>query len=73
LSARWARPVDHLGLPHVLDKSSLAERVYRLSDGGSPPGVCAGRGWGHGAPHDLHCAYLGEEVQPTLRKVKREA
>jgi len=43
LSAGWVCPVDHLRLLYVLDKSSLAEGLYCLSDGGygSPPGVGA--------------------------------
>jgi hypothetical protein len=61
-------PVGHLSLPYVLDTSSLAEGVYRLSDGGSPR-LCAGRRRGD-AHCDLHGAYLGE---PTPRKVEGEA
>jgi hypothetical protein len=49
--------VDGLRLP---DKPLLAERIYRLSDCGPPPGVCARRGRGHGAFYDFLGAYLGE-------------
>jgi hypothetical protein len=57
-----ACPVDHLGLPHVLDKPPLAEGVCSFSDGGDgdPQRFCAGRGWGHDAFYDIYCAYLGE-------------
>jgi hypothetical protein len=56
-----------------LNKPSLAEGVYRLSDGGDgpTPGVCVWSGWGHGAFVHLRGAYLGE--QPTPRKVEDEA
>jgi len=72
LSAERARPVDHLGLPHVLDKPPFAQGIYRLSDGGdcAPPRLCAGRRRGDDAHCDLHCAYLGE---PTPHKVRGEA
>ena len=75
LSAGRARPVDHLSLLHVLDKPSLAQRIYRLSDGGDcpPPGVCPRRGWRHDAHCDLHGAYFGEYVQPPPREVEGEA
>jgi hypothetical protein len=69
LSTGWAGPVDHLSLPHVLDKSSLAEGVYRLSDGGTPR-FCAGRRRCDDAHCDLHGAYLGE---PPPREVEGEA
>jgi len=74
LSARRARPVDHLRLPHVLGQPPLAHHIYRI-DGGdcAPPGVCAGHGRGHGAFHHLRGAYFGEEVQPPARKVEGEA
>ena len=63
MSAGRARPVDHLGLPHVLGQPPLAQGIYRIDGGnGPPPGVCAGRGWGHGASHNLRGAHLGEEV-----------
>ncbi len=53
-------PVDYLRLLHVLDKPPLAQSIYRLSDGGygSPPGVCAWRGWSNG----VYGVYLGGEV-----------
>jgi hypothetical protein len=64
LSAGWVCPVDHLSLLYVLDKSSLAEDVYCLSDGGygSPPRFCAWRRRCDSAFYVLHGAYLGEEV-----------
>jgi hypothetical protein len=71
LSAGRARPVDHLGLPHVLGQPPPAQCIHSLFDGGPPPGVCAWSGWGHGAFHHLRGAYLGE--QPTPRKVEGEA
>ncbi len=74
-STRRTDPVDHLSLPHVLDKPPLAQCVYRLSDGGdcAPPSVYARRRRGRGAFHHLHSAYLGEYVQPPPRKVEGEA
>jgi len=75
LSAGRARPAGHLSLLHVLDQPSLAERVYRLSDGGdgAPPRFCAGRRGRDDAFHHLRGAYFGEYVQPTPRKVEGEA
>ena len=49
-------------------------RVARIRlDGGPPPRLCAGCGWGHGALYDFHSAYFGEYVQPPPREVERDA